>query len=69
MQKSEAIRYLSQIEMPDNDRSTPDNRSRTDEASPGSPPRRRLSNDPDPISPREHSFVKTTFGKREFFNC
>lgn len=66
MQKSEAIRYLSQIEMPDNDRSTPDNRSRSDEVAPNSPIRRRLSNDPDPISPREHSFVKTTFGKRKF---
>lgn len=66
MQKSEAIRYLAQIEMPDYDRATPDNRSRSDEVAPSSPPRRRLSNDPDPISPREHSFVKTTFGKRKF---
>ncbi|CAL1715053.1 unnamed protein product [Somion occarium] len=63
MQKSEAIRYLAQIEMPDPNRSTPEHRQRLDSATPSSPPRRRLSNDPDSISPREHSFVKTTFGK------
>ncbi|THH32473.1 hypothetical protein EUX98_g1723 [Antrodiella citrinella] len=65
MQKSEAIRYLAQIEMPDPppERTPPEARPRLDEVMSGSPPRRRLSNDPDPISPREHSFVKTTFGK------
>lgn len=30
------------------------------------PPRRSSNNDPEPISPSEHSFVKTTFGKRTF---
>ncbi|KAI8974517.1 Pkinase-domain-containing protein [Trametes punicea] len=63
MQKSKAIRYLADIEMPDSDRSSADQRSSALEL-PGSPQvRRRLSNDPEPISPREHSFVKTTFGK------
>ncbi|KAI0629135.1 hypothetical protein C8Q77DRAFT_1161317 [Trametes polyzona] len=62
MQKSKAIRYLADIEMPDSDRSAVDPRPLPLEL-PGSPPRRRLSNDPEPISPREHSFVKTTFGK------
>lgn len=67
MQKSEAIRYLAQIEMPDPaDKASPE-RPRLDEIVSSSPPRRRLSNDPDPISPREHSFVKTTFGKRASF--
>ncbi|KAI0666800.1 Pkinase-domain-containing protein [Trametes maxima] len=64
MQKSKAIRYLADLEMPDSDRSSADHRPSPLEM-PGSPPaaRRRLSNDPEPISPREHSFVKTTFGK------
>lgn len=57
LQKSEAIKYLAKIEMPEMDRSTP-------EMVPSSPIHRRLSNDA--ISPREHSFVKTTFGKRMF---
>ncbi|KAJ3001873.1 hypothetical protein NUW54_g6163 [Trametes sanguinea] len=64
MQKSKAIRYLADIEMPDSDRSSADLRPSPLEL-PGTPQvRRRLSNDPEPISPREHSFVKTTFGKR-----
>ncbi|KAH9888973.1 Pkinase-domain-containing protein [Cubamyces lactineus] len=63
MQKSKAIRYLADIEMPDSDRSSADLRPPALDLS-GSPQvRRRLSNDPEPISPREHSFVKTTFGK------
>ncbi|EIW58780.1 Pkinase-domain-containing protein [Trametes versicolor FP-101664 SS1] len=62
MQKSKAIRYLADLEMPDSDRSSADQRPSPLDL-PGSPPRRRLSNDPEPISPREHSFVKTTFGK------
>ena len=64
LQKSEAIKYLAKIEMHERhevERSTPE----------GTPPvagvaqviQRRLSNDA--ISPREHSFVKTTFSKRE----
>ncbi|TFK39801.1 hypothetical protein BDQ12DRAFT_511749 [Crucibulum laeve] len=62
VQKTEAVRYLSQIEMPD----TPSEGLR--ETNP-SPVGRRTSNasirplgDND-ISPREHSFVKTTFSK------
>ncbi|KAI0350710.1 Pkinase-domain-containing protein [Trametes cingulata] len=62
MQKSKVVRYLADIEMPEADRSSADHRPTPLEL-PGSPPRRRLSNDPEPISPREHSFVKTTFGK------
>ncbi|KAI0820321.1 Pkinase-domain-containing protein [Trametes gibbosa] len=59
LQKSKAIRYLADLEMPDSDRASADQRP-----SPlDSPLRRRVSNDPEPISPREHSFVKTTFGK------
>jgi len=45
--------------MPDSDRSSPDQRPRLD----GSPSRRRMSNDPEAIAPREHSFVRTTFSK------
>ena len=58
LQKSEAFRYLAKIEMPEADRSTPD-------LPPGSPARKRLSSDVETISPREHSFVRTTFGKRK----
>ncbi|ESK96507.1 cell division control protein [Moniliophthora roreri MCA 2997] len=60
LQKSEAVRYLSQIEMPDGHRAD----------DPSSPTGRRISNtsmrpslDNNEISPREHSFVKTTFSK------
>ncbi|KAL6298975.1 hypothetical protein BKA93DRAFT_743141 [Sparassis latifolia] len=62
-QKSEAIRYLANIEMPDPDRSPTDQLSRLNERLSRSPTRRRLSNDIEPVSPREHSFVPTTFGK------
>lgn len=58
-QKSEALRYLAQLEMPDPEKASSPERVRPD----GSPSRRRMSNDPDAISPREHSFVRTTFGK------
>ncbi|OBZ73803.1 hypothetical protein A0H81_05896 [Grifola frondosa] len=63
LQKSEAIRYLAKIEMPDSDRATPDHLPHVDEFVSGSPARPRMSNDGEAISPREHSFVKTTFGK------
>ncbi|KAL0065795.1 Protein kinase of the Mitotic Exit Network [Marasmius tenuissimus] len=62
LQKSGAVRYLAQIEMPDSDH-------RADDLVSGSPPRRRISNTSmrpsmdSEISPREHSFVKTTFSK------
>ncbi|EIW54918.1 kinase-like protein, partial [Trametes versicolor FP-101664 SS1] len=50
------------LEMRDSNRSSTDEHSNPlDLAS--SPPRRRLSNDTEPISPREHSFVKVTFSK------
>ncbi|KAF9808202.1 hypothetical protein IEO21_07944 [Rhodonia placenta] len=61
-QKSEALRYLAQLEMPDPEKASSPERVRPD----GSPSRRRMSNDPDAISPREHSFVRTTFGKRAY---
>jgi serine/threonine protein kinase len=65
LQKSEAVRYLSQIEMPE---STPEH-PRPEDLISGSPPGRRMSNASmrpsvdNEISPREHSFVKTTFSK------
>ncbi|PCH44333.1 Pkinase-domain-containing protein [Wolfiporia cocos MD-104 SS10] len=58
-QKSDAFRYLANIEMPDPNRATPEQRMRLD----GSPARRRMSNDLEGVPPREHSFVRTTFGK------
>lgn len=58
---------LANIDFPDSDRSTPDHRPRLESIITHSPSRRRLSNDPEPISPREHSFVKTTFGKRKSY--
>ena len=60
LQKSEAIKYLAKVEMSELDRVTP--RS-TPEVAPTSPISHRLSHDA--LSPREHSFVKTTFAKRE----
>ncbi|KAF9075358.1 hypothetical protein BDP27DRAFT_1315932 [Rhodocollybia butyracea] len=69
LQKSEVVRYLSQIEMPE---STPEY-PRDEDMISGSPPGRagrkmsnssiRPSADNNDISPREHSFVKTTFSK------
>ncbi|KIK61777.1 hypothetical protein GYMLUDRAFT_42823 [Collybiopsis luxurians FD-317 M1] len=66
LQKTDITRYLSQIEMPD---PTPEHPRAEDFVS-GSPPGRRISTSsmrpslPDSeISPREHSFVKTTFSK------
>lgn len=56
LQKTEAIKYLARIEMPEVERATP-------ETAPSSPINRQLSNDA--IYPRDHSFVKTTFSKRE----
>ncbi|KAI0705188.1 hypothetical protein BC835DRAFT_1410063 [Cytidiella melzeri] len=56
MQKSEVIKYLAKIDMPEFEReATPEN-------VPSSPLHQRLSNDLD-FSPREHSFVRTTFHK------
>ncbi|KAF7370599.1 Cell division control protein [Mycena sanguinolenta] len=61
LQKSEAARLLSQIDMPDSP-------VESEQPVSGSPPNRRISfsstrpTDQD-ISPRDHSFVKTTFSK------
>lgn len=71
IQKSDAVRLLAQMEIPDSPitADTP----RSDDIVSGSPPNRRLSNNSihppltplndSEISPREHSFVKTTFSK------
>ena len=69
-QMSEAARMPPQLEMPD----TPgDNSPRPNGFVPPSPSGRRLSStsrDHDPISPREHSFVRTTFSKCAcFLSC
>ncbi|KAI0084451.1 hypothetical protein BDY19DRAFT_997670 [Irpex rosettiformis] len=57
MQKSEVIKYLAKIEMPESERES------TPEITPNSPLQQRMSNDLESISPRDHSFVKTTFHK------
>ncbi|KAJ7672369.1 hypothetical protein DFH06DRAFT_91381 [Mycena polygramma] len=60
LQKSEAVRFLSQIEMPDSP-------MEGEELLSSSPPGRRISLSSRPmdqdISSREHSFVKATFSK------
>ncbi|EKM50459.1 uncharacterized protein PHACADRAFT_263766 [Phanerochaete carnosa HHB-10118-sp] len=58
LQKSEVIKYLAKVEMPELDRVTP--RS-TPEIAPQAPISRRLSHDT--LTPRDHTFVKTTFAK------
>ena len=69
-QKSDVVRYLSQLDMPDSSpvSASPKHKEDLGQISPTGrrpshssvyPP---LDND---ISPREHSFVKTTFGKRK----
>lgn len=65
LQKSEAVRFLSQVEMPD---TPPLEEYSHDDAISGSPPRRHSNSSARPladndISPREHTFVKTTFSK------
>lgn len=62
MQKSKAIHFLADIGQQGSDPIAVDRRTSLDQ--PSSPARPRLSNGQDAISPREHSFVKTTFGKR-----
>ncbi|KAJ7285231.1 kinase-like domain-containing protein [Mycena rebaudengoi] len=64
LQKSEAVRFLSQIDMPDSPASH-DGHSSADDHISGSPPRVSISSRPmdQGISSREHSFVKTTFSK------
>ncbi|KAI1793538.1 Pkinase-domain-containing protein [Ganoderma leucocontextum] len=61
MQKSKAIHFLADIGQQGPDPIAVDRRTSLDQ--PSSPNRPRLSNGQDAISPREHSFVKTTFGK------
>ncbi|KAF7308778.1 Cell division control protein [Mycena kentingensis (nom. inval.)] len=59
-QKSDAVRFLSQIDLPDSPHDSEEQIS-------SSPPGRRISFSSRPIdtdiSPRDHSFVKTTFSK------
>lgn len=67
LQKSEAVRYLAQVEMPESP--TTDLTPRVEEFVSGSPPRTPTVQRPgdNDISPREHAFVKTTFSKRKYF--
>ncbi|KAL1747824.1 Pkinase-domain-containing protein [Schizophyllum fasciatum] len=65
LQKSEAVRLLAQVEMPDR---SSDKSVKGEDPVSSSPPRRRMSSQsvrpPESnMSPREHSFVKTTFSK------
>ena len=69
-QKSDVVRYLSQLDKSDSSLVSASPR-RKDEFGMISPTERRTSHSSVPpldndISPREHSFVKTTFGKRKF---
>ena len=69
-QKSDFVRYLSQMDMSDSSLVSVSPRHK-DELGMMSPTERRTSHSSIPpldndISPREHSFVKTTFGKRKF---
>ena len=71
-QKSDVVRYLSQLDMSDSSPVSASSRNK-DEFSVVSLTGRRRSHSSVPplpvdndISPREHSFVKTTFDKRKF---
>lgn len=75
-QKSEALQFLSQIDIPTRNSPAEDDNPRHDIFI-GTPPQaipRRFSHEPtsplgtpdDSMSPHDHSFVKTTFSKREF---
>lgn len=70
LQKSEVVRYLSQIEMPESPASEGFSYHGDDLAT-ASPPAHHAhalqSMADNNISPREHSFVKTTFSKRTYF--
>ncbi|KAH9940903.1 Pkinase-domain-containing protein [Epithele typhae] len=66
MQKSKVIRYLADIEKQVSDPAPADRRTSFELPSPSvqsTPGRPRMSNSGESFSPREHSFVKTTFGK------
>jgi hypothetical protein len=74
MQKNDFVRYLSQFEF-SND--SPVSDVRPDDFTNVLPNARRLSNalapprsqvDNDGSSPREHTFVKTTFSKRKYYS-
>ena len=69
-QKADVVRYLSQLDMSDSSPISASPRHK-DEFGIILPTERRISHSSIPpldndISPREHSFVKTTFGKRKF---
>lgn len=68
-QKSDVVRYLSQLDKSDSSLVSASPRHK-DEFGMILPTGRRTSHSSVPldndISPREHSFVKTTFGKRKF---
>ena len=70
LQKSDVVRYLSQLDMSDSSLISASPRHK-DEFGMISPTGRRTSHSSvhpmdNDISPREHSFVKTTFSKRKF---
>ena len=69
-QKADVVRYLSQLDLSDSSPVSASPRHK-DEFGIILPTERRTSHSSIPpldndISPREHSFVKTTFGKRKF---
>lgn len=73
-QKSEVLHFLSQIDVSTANSPFEGDLSRPEIVITGTPPSpisaRRVSHDhgpPDDMSPRDHSFVKTTFSKRELF--
>ena len=72
-QKSEALHFLSQIDTSAAQSPSEDDLLRPEFLITGTPPSpnspRKISHDhapPDDMLPRDHSFVKTTFSKREF---
>lgn len=70
LQKSDVVRYLSQLDKSDSSL-VPASPTYKDEFGMISPTGRRTSHSSvrpldNDVSPREHSFVKTTFGERKF---
>ncbi|KAI0794041.1 Pkinase-domain-containing protein [Fomes fomentarius] len=63
MQKHTVIRYLADLEKPLSEPAPSDRRTSLDHGSPSPLPRLSNGTGPEGFSPREHSFVKTTFGK------
>ena len=71
LQKSDVVRYLSQLDMSDSSSPISASPKHRDDSGMISPSGRRISHSSvrpldNDISPREHSFVKTTFSQRKF---